>query len=157
MKDRLRIAIASPCRARWSAMAGDDKKRFCGECKKHVHNLSAMSRAEVDALLGASGADGHPPCVRFFQRSDGTVLTGDCPVGVRLAAAARRRVSAIVTAGLALLLNGFGAGKARGMGALMGAPPPQPQQQEELQGKIAPPQPTPPAPTPVPGKPEKKK
>ena len=39
--DRLRIA--SPCPMRWDDMQGDDRKRFFGECRLHVYNLSAMS------------------------------------------------------------------------------------------------------------------
>lgn len=76
-----RIAIASPCTADWNAMKGDDRKRFCSQCKLHVHDLSAMSRDEASTLLAAA-AKGRV-CVRFFRRADGRVLTQDCPVGLR--------------------------------------------------------------------------
>lgn len=74
------LAVASPCHERWEDMQGDDKRRFCGRCEKHVHNLSAMPPDEAEALLTESDLR---VCVRFYRRSDGTVITGDCPVGVR--------------------------------------------------------------------------
>lgn len=88
------IRIASPCNASWDAMEGDDRVRFCGSCQKHVFNLSNMSRAEAEALI--TKTEGRL-CVRLYRRRDGTVLTQDCPVGLR---AVRRRL-ALIGAGLA--------------------------------------------------------
>src|SRR5260370_815375 len=76
------IRLAFPCTAAWSEMEGDDKFRFCKQCRKHVYNLSAMSRLEAEALVEKT--EGRM-CVRFYRRADGTVLTDDCPVGLRLA------------------------------------------------------------------------
>jgi hypothetical protein len=91
------LAIASPCRAEWSAMAGDDKRRFCADCKLHVHDLSAMTTAEAHALLRAAG--GGRVCVRFHRRADGRVLTRDCPIGLRQRMrAAWARAAALVCA-----------------------------------------------------------
>ena len=59
-------------------MYGDDRKRFCGDCKLNVYNLSGMSREEAEALI--MNAEGRL-CVRFYKRRDGSVITGDCPVG----------------------------------------------------------------------------
>ncbi len=72
------IQIASPCSADWDEMYGDDRKRFCGECKLNVYNLSGMSRDEAEVLI--MNAEGRL-CVRFYRRSDGSVITSDCPVG----------------------------------------------------------------------------
>ncbi len=74
------VAIASPCSASWDKMQGDDRVRFCGDCKKDVYNLSAMPRDAAEGLLAAH-AKGEL-CVRLYRREDGTVLTQDCPVGV---------------------------------------------------------------------------
>lgn len=73
------IAVASPCSANWDDMVGDDRVRFCLQCDKNVFNLSAMSKADAEALLDerASGE----LCVRYYQRADGTIMTSDCPVG----------------------------------------------------------------------------
>src|SRR5262245_18862321 len=75
------ISVASPCPVQWSQMQGDERKRLCAQCKLHVHNLSAMSRRDANELL-QRGREGRV-CVRFFRREDGTVLTRDCPVGLR--------------------------------------------------------------------------
>jgi Carboxypeptidase regulatory-like domain len=88
MLDQFRVASA--CSANWESMKGDDQVRFCGECKKHVYNLSAMTRRDAESLLSS----GESICGRYYQRSDGTILTEDCPVGLReKAARVRRRVS----------------------------------------------------------------
>jgi hypothetical protein len=72
------IKIASPCAANWNEMYGDDRKRFCGDCKLNVYNLSGMTKDEAEALV--MKAEGRL-CVRFYQRADGSVITQDCPVG----------------------------------------------------------------------------
>jgi hypothetical protein len=73
------IEVASPCHAAWDEMTGDDRARFCRQCEKHVYNLSGMTRAEAQALVNQT--EGRL-CVRFYRRSDGTIMTQDCPVGV---------------------------------------------------------------------------
>ncbi|HEX6813876.1 MAG TPA: hypothetical protein VF384_19800 [Planctomycetota bacterium] len=75
------IAIASPCSADWNQMKGDERRRFCASCKLHVHNLSAMTASQAEELLRDAGKG--RLCVRYYRRADGTVLTRDCPVGLR--------------------------------------------------------------------------
>lgn len=72
------VRVASPCSASWEAMRGDERARFCGECGKHVYNLSGMTRGEAEALIREREGD---LCVRLHRRRDGMVLTRDCPVG----------------------------------------------------------------------------
>src|SRR5437868_2597359 len=60
-----RLRVASPCKASWDAMAGDDRKRFCAECGKNVYNLSAMTREEATRLLVDSEGS---LCVRLYRR-----------------------------------------------------------------------------------------
>jgi hypothetical protein len=60
-------------------MQGDDKVRFCDQCRLNVYNLSAMSRRQAQDLVRQR--EGRL-CVRFYQRADGTVLTQDCPRGL---------------------------------------------------------------------------
>lgn len=72
------IKIASPCPADWDEMYGDDRKRFCGECKLNVYNLSGMTKDEAEALI--MNAEGRL-CVRIYRRADGSIITSDCPVG----------------------------------------------------------------------------
>lgn len=74
------VTVASPCQADWNLMQGNEQVRFCGDCQLNVYNLSGMSREAVAALL--LNTEGRL-CVRFFQRSDGTIMTQDCPIGLR--------------------------------------------------------------------------
>jgi hypothetical protein len=105
------LKIASPCSADWEDMGGDDRVRFCGRCEKNVYNLSVMSRLEAEALVAEKEGK---LCVRFFQRTDGTVLTNDCPVGVRRMRLRQRVWASIAGAATsaALVLGLFG-GRAR--------------------------------------------
>jgi hypothetical protein len=75
------VKVASPCTADWNKMSGDAQVRFCGDCKKNVYNLSAMAAADAERLLQERAAG--EMCVRLYRRTDGTVLTEDCPVGVK--------------------------------------------------------------------------
>jgi hypothetical protein len=95
------IRIASPCSANWNEMYGNDRKRFCGDCKLNVYNLSDMTRHEAENLLLTS--EGRL-CVRFFRRADGTVLTKNCPVGW---SAVKRRVSRVATAAFSIFAGLF--------------------------------------------------
>lgn len=92
------IKIASPCSADWNEMIGNERKRFCGDCKLNVYNLSGMTKYDAENLLSVS--EGRL-CVRYFQRSDGTVLTADCPVGWEKV---KQRLSRSVTAVFSLIL-----------------------------------------------------
>src|SRR5688572_16217193 len=95
------IRVASPCPADWDQMYGDGRKRFCGECKLNVYNLSGMTRDEAEALI--MNAEGRL-CVRFYQRRDGTVITQDCPVGW---ARVKQRTRLYAAAAAALLMALF--------------------------------------------------
>jgi len=91
------VRVASPCKADWNEMLGDERVRFCLSCEKNVYNLSSMAKDEAEALLRERLGD--DLCIRFYQRADGTILTADCPVGVK-----KRR-----TKKLALAVAGAGA------------------------------------------------
>jgi hypothetical protein len=101
---KLHLRIASPCKAPWENMDGDDRVRFCRECSRNVYNLSAMAEPEARRVIAER--EGRI-CVRFYQRRDGTVLTSDCPVGAKraflLGAARAGAAVAGVAAGLATL------------------------------------------------------
>jgi hypothetical protein len=95
------IRIASPCSADWNEMYGNERKRFCGDCKLNVYNLSGMSRRDAEELL--RGSEGRL-CVRYYQRADGTILTDDCPVGW---AKVKRRARVAATAAFSLIVTLF--------------------------------------------------
>lgn len=86
-------------------MAGDDRVRFCGQCHLNVYNLSAMSAQEGRSLVVER--EGRL-CVRFYQRHDGTVLTKDCPVGLRIVMRRLARAAAIAFSALLNVLPAVG-------------------------------------------------
>jgi len=45
------LRVASPCTADWERMGGDDRVRYCDQCKLNVYNFSAMSSSEIEQLL----------------------------------------------------------------------------------------------------------
>lgn len=94
-----RVKIASPCSADWENMPGDGRRRFCGQCELNVYNLSGMTKREAEELLNQS--EGRL-CVRFYRRADGTILTQDCPVGLR---AIKRRMTRLKTAVVSSVLS----------------------------------------------------
>jgi hypothetical protein len=95
--DRLRIA--SPCPVGWEKMTGGDRVRHCDLCSLNVYNIAEMSRADAKALI--ANTEGRI-CARLFRRADGTIITKDCPVGLR---AIRRRVARVAGAALATVLS----------------------------------------------------
>lgn len=94
-----RMRIASPCPMSWEKMSGDREVRFCDQCQLHVYNISEMTRERVEELLTVK--EGRI-CARLYRRADGTVLTKDCPVGLR---AIRRRLGRIAGAALTTLVS----------------------------------------------------
>ncbi|RYG74349.1 hypothetical protein EON80_02550 [bacterium] len=99
------IRIASPCKAEWSKMVGDDKVRFCGSCAKNVYNLAAMSRNEAEQLVTDKQGD---LCVQLFARTDGTVITSDCPIGTSPVRRSGNWVEKGFIAAIAALLGAMG-------------------------------------------------
>jgi hypothetical protein len=93
------LRIASPCSVGWERMTGDDQVRFCSLCHLHVYNLSEMTGDQVRALVMKT--EGRI-CARLYRRADGTVITRDCPVGLR---AFRRRLSRAAGAAAATILS----------------------------------------------------
>jgi hypothetical protein len=114
------LEIAAPCKASWDDMVGDEHVRFCGQCEKNVYNLSSLPREEAEALLVAREGS---LCVRMYKRQDGTVLTADCPVGVKKRRR-RRAVAAAVGGGLMAAAAAIGMEHTTGdvVGQTMGEP-----------------------------------
>jgi hypothetical protein len=79
-------------------MRGDDRTRYCAACSKHVYNVSDLTADEAVALIREN--EGHL-CVRLYRRKDGSVLTADCPVGIR--SSVRRRLIRLATAGVVVI------------------------------------------------------
>lgn len=67
---KTRITIENPCTADWAAMSGDERRRRCSQCDKHVHDISMMREREAEALV--RGAKGRL-CVRYQPDAQGRV------------------------------------------------------------------------------------
>jgi hypothetical protein len=150
------VIISSPCTVPWEGMRGDDRVRFCGQCRQNVYNVESLDRGEARRLIAAR--EGRV-CLRILRRDDGTVVTADC--WTRLRAARRRGVVAFVAM---LVVVGFAQlwamrfGLRTLTGAEMGAPPSHARIEPPAVGGIAPPSlPEPPrimgVPPPAPPKP----
>jgi hypothetical protein len=111
MKEDLldRIRIASPCNVSWESMTGSERARFCSQCQLHVYDISRLSHKEALALI--TNTQGRI-CGRIHRRADGTVLTRDCPVGLR---AIRRRIGRVAGSAFAAVLTlvSIGSGQKR--------------------------------------------
>jgi hypothetical protein len=95
------VRIASPCHALWSEMEGDDKMRYCKLCKLNVYDVSNMTKPEAEKLIRDTNATA---CLRLHYRSDGRIITRDCPVGF---AAVKRRIRYAVAIASAIALAGW--------------------------------------------------
>jgi hypothetical protein len=83
-------------------------KRFCGDCKKHVHDLSRMSKAGARELLASESTEGL--CVRYLYDERGNVVfAGDERLvktnALTRMARAKRFVAAAATLALPMSLN----------------------------------------------------
>ncbi len=96
------IQIAAPCTADWEGMSGDERVRFCGQCRMNVYNISEMRREEAERLITAS--EGRL-CVRLYRRRDGTVITNNCPVGLRGLQKRLTRLAAGIAAAFGITLT----------------------------------------------------
>lgn len=118
------ISIPVPCPVAWDAMHGDNRTRFCDQCKQNVHDVSELTRAEAIRLVTAGEKT---PCLRIYRRPDGHVMTADCTTR-------RERVwkwlhkRAPWAAGVFALVFMAGCEKPpiTGEACLMGTPPPPP-------------------------------
>jgi hypothetical protein len=93
------VAVAAPCNVDWDNMIGNEQVRFCGQCSLNVYNLSGMTKREAEHLV--TQTEGRL-CIRYYRRADGTILTKNCPVGLR---ALKRRLSRVARASISAILS----------------------------------------------------
>jgi len=86
-------------------MIGNDRTRFCSQCELNVFNLSAMTRAEAEHLIANAETR---LCLRFYRRRDGSIITQDCPVGLRRLKLRASRIRKAVAAALFGFFAGTG-------------------------------------------------
>jgi hypothetical protein len=68
--------VPAPCSVRWSLMRGTGVTRTCAACDRQVHDLSAMTTAQIETLLAPGD---NRICVRLCRGSDGRIVTADHP------------------------------------------------------------------------------
>src|SRR5689334_3992004 len=98
-----RIQISSPCQADWDEMTGNEQVRRCGHCHLDVHNLTTMTREQVEALVAKS--EGRL-CVRYVLRPEGSIRTDFPPPPIHVA---RPRASLLVAGAFTAALSISGA------------------------------------------------
>ena len=93
------VHVAAPCNVDWDTMYGNERVRFCAQCQLNVYNLSEMTKADAERLVGSAGGR---LCVRYYRRRDGSILTQNCPVGLR---ALKRRLNRVASAAASTVLS----------------------------------------------------
>ena len=96
-----KLRVASPCSVGWETMTGDERVRHCRSCQLNVYNIAGRTSGEVKSLI--ENREGRL-CIRLYKRTDGTVLTKDCPIGFR---AYQKRIARFAGATLATVLGLF--------------------------------------------------
>ncbi len=126
------VVIAAPCPISWDNMNGDDRVRHCSGCNKNVYNIADMTDAEANEFFEKNGST---ECIRIFRRTDGKMMTDNCPKGLRLV---RNRIMTGIKlgAGIAAAIFAFIPGKAGAQQANPQSPDQSRQQHQELRGDV---------------------
>ena len=104
------LKIAAPCTADWDSMIGTERERFCSSCSLNVYNVSSMSRSEAEQFLADRA--GSKVCVQYFRRKDGTILSDNCPKGLRALRDGSKQLIRLASSFLALVISGLTAAQA---------------------------------------------
>lgn len=73
------VKRASPCSGKGAAN-GEGPVRRCGKCQRRAYDVKHLDAFQVRELVMRE--EGRP-CMRFFERADGLLLTADCPRGFK--------------------------------------------------------------------------
>src|SRR4051812_34576478 len=68
------LPIKSPCDADWTTMNPRKTGRFCGDCKKVVHDLSSMREADARKRVAAAPEG---LCIRYLHDEHGNIWFKD--------------------------------------------------------------------------------
>jgi hypothetical protein len=66
------LAVSNPCTGSWDDMTGTIRQRHCELCKKHVHDVAAMTPLQIELLVAKTGGD---LCARLTRRPNGSLVT----------------------------------------------------------------------------------
>jgi len=101
------LKIAAPCNADWDTMVGTERERFCSTCALNVYNISSMGSLEAERFLAERA--GSKVCVQFFRRKDGTILSDNCPKGLRAMRDRSKQFLKIASSFIAIVVSNFAA------------------------------------------------
>jgi hypothetical protein len=85
----------SPCSADWDRMVGNERVRYCPDCKLDVYNFSSMSDEDVERIVSRRE---QRLCARVRQRPDRTVMTRNSSVSFSVVMQRISRVASIALA-----------------------------------------------------------
>lgn len=92
-----KLSIKTPCPKLWGELVGDDKKRFCSQCQKHVFNGESMTQIEVtDMVREGNGTT----CMRLITDDSGSIVYKDSPKKIKPSSIVKRAGLAIAAGGL---------------------------------------------------------
>lgn len=69
---RKALSVIEPCDADWVGMRPRQGGRHCGACGKTVHDLTSMTKREVERFIAS--VEGDAPCIRYRVDAAGTPM-----------------------------------------------------------------------------------
>lgn len=109
-----RVRVPQPCDASWDEITEQrdavSAQRLCEHCEREVHDLSQMTKAEAEDLIGNSKGK---VCVRLVKDADGRTVTKDSNTKssekqVRIIGRSRFRFAASAVSAALILSNAAG-------------------------------------------------
>ena len=91
------LSIDTPCPKTWAELDGDEGKRYCSKCDKHVHNGESMTKSEAVEFVRTGEGE---ICMRLVTDDAGTILYKDSPKKNKPKSMVRRAGLAIAAGGL---------------------------------------------------------
>jgi hypothetical protein len=100
------INLVFSCPMAWDKMIGDNQIRYCPECKLNVYNISNLNNTEATNLINSNE---NRLCIKFYRRADGTVLTKDCSIRIKVIKKKIATNTAVVSLAILLCLSNINA------------------------------------------------
>ncbi len=92
-----KLSIESPCPKKWGELVGDETKRFCSQCQKHVYNGASLTQLEATDLVREGQGS---TCMRLVSDESGSIQYKDSPKRTKPSSIVRRAGLAIAAGGL---------------------------------------------------------
>jgi hypothetical protein len=70
------LRVGTPCPKKWDDLTGNDRVRYCGDCRLNVYNFADMKKAEIERVVRET--EGRL-CGSLYLRGDRTAAPADCP------------------------------------------------------------------------------